>query len=82
MAKPLYLLRKTLGITQAEMAAKLKVTPGRVSQIERHGGRLNDERLLTLFDTYRVELARLNLSVHDFLGQRPDRDEDERVASA
>lgn len=68
MAHPLYLLRKTLGFTQAQLAAEIGVTESRVSQIEGgEGGRLSDERLLALIEKYGVEVARLGLSLGDFL---------------
>lgn len=81
MGHPLYLLRKTLGFTQAQLAAEIGVTESRISQIEGGAGRLNDERLLALLDKYRVEIARLGLSLGDFLRPPPsDSPEAERAA--
>lgn len=71
MDHPLYMLRKTLGMTQAQLAAEVGVTESRISQIEGGAGRLNDERLMALVEKYRVEMARLGLSLGDFLRQ-PD----------
>ena len=78
MPHPLYLLRKMLGMTQAQLGVEIGVTESRISQIEGgDGGRLNDERLLALVEKYRIELARLGISTSDFL--RPQGAEDERA---
>jgi len=73
MDHPIYLLRKTLGLTQARFGREVGVSESRICQIERGHGRLKDEHLMALVEKYRVEMARLGLSVGDFLRQQ-DRD--------
>jgi transcriptional regulator with XRE-family HTH domain len=65
---PLKLLRETLGMTQLEFAKTIGVSPGRVSQVEKiDGERLGAASVLKLLELYRVEIARLGLTLEDFL---------------
>jgi transcriptional regulator with XRE-family HTH domain len=65
---PLKLLRDTLGLTQVQLAKRLKVSPGRISQVEQVAGeRLGTNTILRMMELYRVEIARLGLTVEDFM---------------
>ena len=67
MRNPLYLLRATLGLTQTELGNVIGLSAGRVCQIEKGRGSLGNESLLELTHHYRVEIARLGLTLEDFL---------------
>ena len=66
-SNPIFALRESLNMTQAELAAKLDCTPGRISQLE-CGSAPAGARLLTrIFRVYRRQLASLGISPMDVL---------------
>ncbi len=72
LKNPLGLLRASLELTQTELGDTIGLTAGRVCQIEKGRGALGNESLLNLTDRYRVEIARLGLTVEDFLHRIPE----------
>ena len=52
-------LRRELGLTQAEMAADLEVSPSYIALIERNQRPLTADVLLRLARTYRLDVAEL-----------------------
>lgn len=74
MQSPLKLLRQSVGLTQEDFGATIGVTKGRVSQLESDPtSGLRGSNLRKLADTYRVEIARLGLSLEDFLAREQPR---------
>lgn len=68
MDRPLKLLRAALELTQAEFGEAIGVSAGRICQVENSDQeRLGSDALLELADRYRVELARLGLTVEDLM---------------
>lgn len=57
LSQHLRAIRKSLGMTQAEMATRMGVTQSRVSDMEKNPGTVSVEHLLKLLNTLGVQLV-------------------------
>lgn len=64
-------LRDDLALSQEEMGRQVGVTKGRISQIEKSGGTLANERVLEVWKRHQRRLRRLNYTLDDLLTARP-----------
>ena len=64
---PLAILRKHLGISQAELGRQMGVTRQHISSVEKGTWRLDALRLLQLRDTYPQQMRKCGLRLEDLL---------------
>ena len=67
---PVKQVRETLDLSQSEFGRAIGITQARVSQVEGNGGRLGRPAVLALFNRYGPVVARLELTMRDFLEER------------
>jgi transcriptional regulator with XRE-family HTH domain len=64
-------LRLDLGWTRTEMAVELGVNRTRISQLEKQGGTLSNDKLLRVWRRHRERLIRLGYEFDDLLTAKP-----------
>ncbi len=65
--RPIAILRKAIGITQAELARQLGVTRSHINRAEKQGSNLHAKRLLKLRDMYPWQMRKCGLKLEDLI---------------